>query len=129
MATGKQVEQLQQQVAAGVPQRARDNLKAGFSAAGKGLTDLGTTKTLLDTVVDDAAAAGEVEYALNAIRRDWAANVQTALTAEWSYSGKTGINALAQLMADLSEQAGLEGGPAEMRLYKNGVVVPVSQDV
>lgn len=39
-----------------------------------------------------------------------------------------GINVLAQFLSDMSETAGLDGTANEIRLYKNGVLIPVSQD-
>ena len=39
-----------------------------------------------------------------------------------------GIDALAQFVSDLSEVAGLEGTNSELRVYRNGSVVSVTQD-
>lgn len=132
MATGSQVEELTGYLANQTPAADRQNVLIGLQRLGTGLAGLDTVKTLLDTVVTDAAAAGQDEYALEAVQADWASNLAAIITASFSYSGKTSINALAQVIADLSEQAGLEGGANRLRLFKgppaSETVIAVDQD-
>lgn len=128
MATGAEVETLTGELARETPKRDRAQVLSGLTAVGTALSNLVANKTLLDTVVSDANTASQNEYGLEQVQSDWASNLQTIVASSFSYSAKTGINALAQLIADLSEQAGLEGGANELRLYKNGVVVAVDQD-
>jgi len=129
MATGTEIETLTRDIASGKPATQRNAILTAFTNFGNNLSVHADLKALLDTVVTDAAAASQDEYGLAQIQSDWGSNLVSVLSASFAYSGKTGINAFAQLIADLSEQAGLEGGANEMRLYKNGVVVAVDQDV
>lgn len=128
MATGKQIEELKQQIGGGTPARSRNNIVSGLNSLKNGVGDQKTIKDLLDTVVADAAAAGQSDYGLSQIQSQWSANLVDRIANGFSYAGLSGIQALAQVLADLSEQAGLEGGPNELRLTAGGNVVPVSQD-
>lgn len=128
MATGAQVESLTKDLASGKPANQRNSIATAFTNFGNNLAAHASLKATLDTVVADAASASQNEYGLAQIQSDWGSNLVSVVNSSFSYDGKSGINAFAQLIADLSEQAGLEGGANEMRLYKNGSLVAVSQD-
>lgn len=128
MATGLQIEELTRDLASGKPVNQRNSILTSLQNLGGNLSNLKALKALLDTVVADAGAAGKNDYAREQVQADWGANLASVVGASFIYAGKTGINAIAQLIADLSEQAGMDGTANEIRIYKNGVVVPVSQD-
>lgn len=127
MATGEQVEQLKGLLGRDTPANARATVVKGFVGVSGGLTALKQTRDLAQVVATDAAAAGKNDYGIEQTLNDWTANLVSRFNT-WTHGGKTGIKALAQLIADLSEQAGLEGGANELRLYRNGAVIPVDQD-
>lgn len=132
MATGDQVETLTGFLAREKPKSDRDNVTAGLMRASQGIAGLSEVKALLDTVVADAAAAGEDSYELEQVQNDWASNLVSKVSSGFSHGGNTGINAIAQLLADLSEQAGLEGGPNRLRLFTgqpgSEAILAVDQD-
>lgn len=128
MATGLQIEELTRDLASGKPVNHRNSVLTSLQNMGGSLGGLVSLKSLLDTVVADASTAGQDEYALAQIQADWGSNLASVVASQFSYAGKSGVNALAQLIADLSEQAGLEGTANEIRIYKNGALVPVNQD-
>lgn len=128
MATGTQIENLTYDLAQQKPKQARDRVKANLQGLGGALIELAGTKATLDVVVADAAAASSPDYQLTQVQADWGSNLAAVVNAGWSYDSKSGISAIAQLIADLSEQAGLEGTANEIRIYKNGALVAVSQD-
>ena len=132
MATGLQVEELTRDIASGKPSTQRTAIQTAFSNLGGSLLAHATLKTLLDTVVTDADSAGQNAYDLEQVQADWGSNLVSVVNSSFSYDGKTGINALAQLIADLSEQAGLEGGANRLRLFKGApaseTIVAVDQD-
>lgn len=91
---------------------------SAMDAAKTKLAQIEAAKTNLDLVATDNT---DTQLAAST------AKLPAQLAADFT-SSYGGINVLAQFVADLSELAGLEGGANEIRLYKNGVLVSVTQD-
>lgn len=128
MATGTEIETLTGELARETPKRDRQKVRDSWNSWGTAMANLEANKTLLDTIVADAATAEQDEYQLQQVQADWGSNLATVVGNGFSYGGKTGIPAFAQLIADTSEQAGLEGGASELRLHVGGNLVSVDQD-
>lgn len=128
MATGLQVEQVTRDLASGKPATQRNAIATALVNWAASQAAHSSLKSNVDTVVADAATAGKNDYGLEQIQTDWGSNLQTVILAALSYGGETGISALAEMISGLSEHAGLNGTANELRLYKNGVIVPVTQD-
>lgn len=118
MATGAQIETLTGELARETPKRDRTAVKNGLQAVGGAVASLAANKATLDTIVADAATAGQPAYELIRIQADWGSQLASVVAAGFTYAGRSGLNAIAQLMKDLSVQAGLEGGANRMRLFK-----------
>lgn len=118
MATGAQVETLTGELARETPKRDRTAIKNGLVAVGGAIASLTANKATLDTVVADAATAGQPPYELLRIQADWGSQLAAVVASGFTYAGKSGLNAIAQLLKDMSVQAGLEGGANRMRLFK-----------
>lgn len=89
---------------------------------------MSTAKSQLDSVNSGIAAAAAVATDLTDAELTASMSKSSAQLASDFTSTFGGINVLAQFIADLSEAAGLEGGANELRIYKNGVKVSVTQD-
>ena len=91
-------------------------------------TAMSTAKSQLASATSGVAAVQSTATATTDLPLGVVVNKVSAQVASDFTSEFGGINVLAQFPADISEAAGLEGSNNELRVYKNGVKVAVSQD-
>ena len=107
------------------PTQLRSNLVAQIQAAQGSVNQIKVKKGLVDQAVTDTS-----DPALTQIQTQGASDFQAAFFMLGANANEA-IEYLAQLIADISEQAGVDGGANELRVFRGNASptkVSVSQD-
>jgi len=118
MATAAQIEQYTTALGSNEPASNRTQISQALDRAKTQLAQLGVTMDNAQAIATDHT---------DATAQQWVDGQPAALASAFQ-SNFGGPNVLAQFIADLSTRAGLEGTANELRLYKDGSVISVTQD-
>lgn len=120
MATSAQVEQYTAALGQDKPSRNRRAITNAMDRWKEASDELLETRTNAQAIATDES---------DATAQAWVDGLAAAVTSQITTQGTVnGLTPLAQLLADLSDLAGLDGTANEIRLYKNGVKIAVTQD-